>query len=45
MNMPLTMPIPALSEGDHLTREEFELRYNAMPESVRAALIDGVVYL
>jgi Uma2 family endonuclease len=34
-----------LENGDRLTRAEFERRYNAMPENVRAELIEGVVYM
>ena len=45
MIMPMTKPIPLLKEGDRLTREEFEIRYGAMPESVRAELVEGVVYM
>ena len=37
--------IPVLENGDHLSREEFERRYEAMPESVHAELIEGVVYM
>jgi hypothetical protein len=37
--------IPPLENGDHLTREEFERRYNAMPEAVKAELIEGKAYL
>jgi Uma2 family endonuclease len=37
--------VPALESGDHLTRDEFERRYAAMPENVRAQLIEGVVYM
>lgn len=37
--------IPPLESGDRLTRYEFEHRYEAMPESVRAELIEGVVYV
>jgi Uma2 family endonuclease len=36
--------IPPLQNGDHLTADEFERRYEAMP-GVRAELIEGVVYL
>ena len=36
--------IPPLENGDHLSDEEFERRYTAMP-SVKAELIDGVVYM
>lgn len=37
--------IPPLENGDHLTREEFERRYDAMPGLKKAELIEGVVYL
>jgi hypothetical protein len=37
--------IPPLRNGDQLTRGEFERRYAAMPESTRAELIEGVVYM
>jgi Uma2 family endonuclease len=37
--------VPPLSSGDHLSREEFERRYEAMPRSVKAELIAGVVYV
>jgi Uma2 family endonuclease len=37
--------IPPLVFGDFLTREEFEERYEAMPELKKAELIDGVVYV
>ncbi len=37
--------IPPLENGDHLTREEFHRRYEAMPENVKAELIKGVVYM
>jgi Uma2 family endonuclease len=37
--------IPRLENGDHLTRAEFERRYEAMPEVKKAELIEGVVYL
>jgi hypothetical protein len=35
--------LPPLRHGDRLTREEFERRYEAMPEVTRAELIEGVV--
>jgi Uma2 family endonuclease len=38
-------PIPPLRNGDRLTRDEFERRYNAMPEINKAELLDGVVYM
>ena len=34
-----------LEHGDHLTREEFERRYEAMPHVRKAELIEGVVYM
>lgn len=37
--------IPWLETGDHLSRDEFERRYNAMPEGMKAELIEGVVYM
>lgn len=37
--------VPPLEPGDHLTRDEFERRYNAMPDSRKAELIEGVVYM
>jgi hypothetical protein len=40
---PASMP-PPLENGDHLTRAEFERRYEAMP-GVKAELIQGVVYM
>src|SRR5881628_399486 len=36
---------PPLEAGDHLTREEFERRYEAMPRLKKAELIEGVVYM
>lgn len=38
-------PVPPLQNGDRLTREEFERRYAATPENVKAELLEGVVYL
>lgn len=37
--------VPQLQQGDRLTIEEFERRYEAMPELKKAELIDGVVYM
>ena len=37
--------IPRLEQGDHLTRAEFERRYEAMPEIKKAELIEGVVFM
>ncbi len=36
---------PPLNAGDHLTRDEFERRWDMHPEIKKAELIDGVVYL
>jgi hypothetical protein len=36
--------IPPLEHGDHLSREEFERRYEAMPEVKKAELIEGMVW-
>ena len=36
---------PPLEQGDRLTRDEFERRYNAMPNLKKAELIEGVVYM
>ena len=36
---------PPLENGDHLTREEFERRYEAMQDLKKAELIEGVVYM
>src|SRR5436309_2997571 len=37
--------VPPLENGDRLTRDEFERRYEAMPRLKKAELIEGVVYL
>ncbi len=37
--------LPPLESGDHLTRPEFERRYEAMPHIKKAELIEGVVYV
>ena len=37
--------IPLLKEGDRLTRDEFERRYDAMPNLRKAELIEGVVHV
>ena len=34
-----------MQQGDHLTRAEFELRYEAMPDLKIAELIEGVVHM
>lgn len=46
MSEPLIVEkIPPLENGDHLTRDEFERRYNAMSHVKKAELIEGVVYM
>jgi hypothetical protein len=49
MNVPpprtRTPAIPPLEQGDHLTRDEFERRYAAMPHLKKAELIEGVVHM
>jgi Uma2 family endonuclease len=40
-----TRRIPPLRNGDRLTRDEFERRYEAMPHIHKAELIEGVVHL
>jgi Uma2 family endonuclease len=37
--------VPKLEAGDRLSREEFERRYEAMPEVKKAELIEGIVYM
>lgn len=37
--------LPPLENGDHLSRAEFERRWEAMPNVKKAELIDGVVYM
>ncbi len=37
--------LPPLENGDHLSRAEFERRYDAMPWLKKAELIEGVVYV
>lgn len=37
--------VPELHHGDRLTVEEFERRYESMPELKKAELIEGVVYM
>jgi Uma2 family endonuclease len=41
----LGMGLPRLENGDRLSRTEFERRYLVAPESEKAELIEGVVYL
>ena len=37
--------VPPLENGDRLSRDEFERRYDAMPDLKKAELIEGEVYL
>ncbi|MDG3007083.1 Uma2 family endonuclease [Paludisphaera mucosa] len=37
--------VPTLENGDHLSRAEFERRYDAMPGLKGAELIEGIVYM
>ncbi|BBD55906.1 MULTISPECIES: Uma2 family endonuclease [Planktothrix] len=39
------LTIPILENGDKLTRDEFERRYQAMPDHQKAELIAGIVYM
>ncbi len=41
---PVRFAIPPLENGDHLSRDEFERRSNAMPH-IKAELLEGVVYM
>src|SRR5665213_3268471 len=40
-----TSTVPPLENGDHLTRPEFERRFDATPGLKKAELIEGVVYM
>lgn len=42
---PNLLTIPPLENGEHLTRAEFERRYDAMPNLKKAELIEGIVYI
>ncbi len=44
MNLQI-QPLPPLSPGDKLTRDEFLRAWEAMPDLTRAELIGGVVYM
>jgi Uma2 family endonuclease len=37
--------LPPLENGDHLTREEFERRFDAMPLLKKAELLEGIVFM
>src|ERR687883_15145 len=39
------LAVPFLESGDHLSRAEFERRYEARPDLKKAELIEGVVYV
>ena len=45
VSAPMNDATPPLVEGDRLTCEEFERRYDAMPNLKKAQLIEGVVYM
>jgi Uma2 family endonuclease len=40
-----TAALPPLENGDHLDQKTFHARYEAMPDHVKAELIEGVVYM
>jgi Uma2 family endonuclease len=42
---PRQLPPPLITNGDKLTRYEFERRYNAMHKPKKAELIEGTVYI
>ena len=42
---PVATEVPALENGDRLTRYEFERRYAARPDLKKAQLIEGIVYM
>src|SRR5437588_10347329 len=44
VDLPRVVVMP-LEPGDHLTRDEFERRYEAMPHVKKAELIEGVVHI
>jgi hypothetical protein len=45
VRVPQPPGIPPLENGEHLTRDEFERRYDATPGLKKAELIEGVVYV
>jgi hypothetical protein len=45
MGLSARLAVPPLELGDVLTAEEFERRWEAMPDLKHAELIDGVVYM
>jgi Uma2 family endonuclease len=38
-------PVPPLQPGDHLTRPEFERRFDVTPALKKAELVEGIVYM
>jgi Uma2 family endonuclease len=42
---PIKHDVPPLNTGDHLSRAEFERRYEAMPHVKKAELVEGIVYM
>ncbi len=42
---PVLSMVPPLNDGDHLSRAEFERRYQAHPEIKKAELVEGIVYV
>lgn len=38
-------PLPPLQHGDHLTRQEFERRWETQPDLKKAELLNGMVFL
>ena len=45
VRLPAATGVPALENGDRLTRCEFERRYAAQPDLKKAQLIEGIVYM
>ncbi len=45
VSSPSFRELPILESGDRLTRDEFERRYQAMPQLKKAELIEGIVYV
>jgi Uma2 family endonuclease len=45
MSREILVKLPPLHSGDRLDRDEFERRYQAMPQLKKAELIKGVVYV
>src|SRR5688572_14986767 len=45
LHMTTSPRVPVLCAGDKLTRDEFERRYNAMPDLKKAELIERIVYI